>query len=162
MCIRDRPWTLRLWPLPRPLPGRLLPDLVAQRWRCRRDLCEGLLTEYHRSRLRQRRPPILGGSEADARFTISKASTSRSLRAVVEPPGRLTRNPSPLSFLRRLNLVEVVDIALGILPAHHLTAHRDLHGYQVCDNVATQLGTCLLYTSPSPRDRTRSRMPSSA
>ena len=26
----------------------------------------------------------------------------------------------------------------------------------------TQFGTCLLYTSPSPRDRTRSRMPSSA
>ena len=26
----------------------------------------------------------------------------------------------------------------------------------------TQLSTCLLYTSPSPRDRTRSRMPSSA
>ena len=25
-----------------------------------------------------------------------------------------------------------------------------------------QVGTCLLYTSPSPRDRTRSRMPSSA
>ena len=25
-----------------------------------------------------------------------------------------------------------------------------------------QLGPCLLYTSPSPRDRTRSRMPSSA
>ena len=27
---------------------------------------------------------------------------------------------------------------------------------------ATLIGTCLLYTSPSPRDRTRSRMPSSA
>ena len=26
----------------------------------------------------------------------------------------------------------------------------------------TQLDACLLYTSPSPRDRTRSRMPSSA
>ena len=26
----------------------------------------------------------------------------------------------------------------------------------------TELLTCLLYTSPSPRDRTRSRMPSSA
>ena len=26
----------------------------------------------------------------------------------------------------------------------------------------TELQTCLLYTSPSPRDRTRSRMPSSA
>ena len=29
-------------------------------------------------------------------------------------------------------------------------------------NVAVLLGPCLLYTSPSPRDRTRSRMPSSA
>ena len=28
--------------------------------------------------------------------------------------------------------------------------------------VATQYKACLLYTSPSPRDRTRSRMPSSA
>ena len=28
--------------------------------------------------------------------------------------------------------------------------------------VAALLGPCLLYTSPSPRDRTRSRMPSSA
>ena len=31
------------------------------------------------------------------------------------------------------------------------------------DKVAfTNIGACLLYTSPSPRDRTRSRMPSSA
>ena len=29
-------------------------------------------------------------------------------------------------------------------------------------NTTSDLGTCLLYTSPSPRDRTRSRMPSSA
>ena len=28
--------------------------------------------------------------------------------------------------------------------------------------MADHLGHCLLYTSPSPRDRTRSRMPSSA
>ena len=28
--------------------------------------------------------------------------------------------------------------------------------------ILAQSGTCLLYTSPSPRDRTRSRMPSSA
>ena len=28
--------------------------------------------------------------------------------------------------------------------------------------VSLHLNTCLLYTSPSPRDRTRSRMPSSA
>ena len=29
-------------------------------------------------------------------------------------------------------------------------------------NIITDIKTCLLYTSPSPRDRTRSRMPSSA
>ena len=34
---------------------------------------------------------------------------------------------------------------------------------QLCLKVAEkELTTCLLYTSPSPRDRTRSRMPSSA
>ena len=30
------------------------------------------------------------------------------------------------------------------------------------DDTDTTRSTCLLYTSPSPRDRTRSRMPSSA
>ena len=37
-------------------------------------------------------------------------------------------------------------------------------GENLSDNLAlTLLGnSCLLYTSPSPRDRTRSRMPSSA
>ena len=36
-----------------------------------------------------------------------------------------------------------------------------LAGLRSCDANATRDG-CLLYTSPSPRDRTRSRMPSSA
>ena len=38
--------------------------------------------------------------------------------------------------------------------------HRVVHGG--ADYFAPQLIDCLLYTSPSPRDRTRSRMPSSA
>ena len=37
-----------------------------------------------------------------------------------------------------------------------------LHGEMVAFGLLTQLTFCLLYTSPSPRDRTRSRMPSSA
>ena len=32
----------------------------------------------------------------------------------------------------------------------------------VIDDMALQATTCLLYTSPSPRDRQKSRMPSSA
>ena len=34
--------------------------------------------------------------------------------------------------------------------------------FDVSMNIPKQRVTCLLYTSPSPRDRTRSRMPSSA
>ena len=34
-------------------------------------------------------------------------------------------------------------------------------GLDFCNKLA-MLNSCLLYTSPSPRDRTRSRMPSSA
>ena len=33
---------------------------------------------------------------------------------------------------------------------------------EIPDEEAEKITTCLLYTSPSPRDRTRSRMPSSA
>ena len=33
---------------------------------------------------------------------------------------------------------------------------------QGCDKLRAEVVACLLYTSPSPRDRTRSRMPSSA
>ena len=32
----------------------------------------------------------------------------------------------------------------------------------ICENKAAKDNNCLLYTSPSPRDRTRYRMPSSA
>ena len=37
-----------------------------------------------------------------------------------------------------------------------------LLGYPMVDLQVTLYDGCLLYTSPSPRDRTRSRMPSSA
>ena len=36
------------------------------------------------------------------------------------------------------------------------------YSYNRLGNLMGRTGTCLLYTSPSPRDRTRSRMPSSA
>ena len=36
------------------------------------------------------------------------------------------------------------------------------NSHPVIENFLTQIRNCLLYTSPSPRDRTRSRMPSSA
>ena len=48
--------------------------------------------------------------------------------------------------------------AKGIPDAHSSTVDRDFR----MAVVKGMTGDCLLYTSPSPRDRTRSRMPSSA
>mgnify|MGYP003328083374 CR=1 FL=1 len=42
----------------------------------------------------------------------------------------------------------------------HISSNPALLGFFVRTN--KQVKSCLLYTSPSPRDRTRSRMPSSA
>ena len=50
-------------------------------------------------------------------------------------------------------------------PLADLRSDLMARGIKARDNVKEpedHMGTCLLYTSPSPRDRTRSRMPSSA
>ena len=44
----------------------------------------------------------------------------------------------------------------------YFTSVSDVTNLAVYSEVATDTMSCLLYTSPSPRDRTRSRMPSSA
>ena len=67
-------------------------------------------------------------------------------------------------------LYKSVDKASEAAEAMGITSER-LHGLGLVDRIVPEpLGgahrnpdeTCLLYTSPSPRDRTRSRMPSSA
>ena len=46
----------------------------------------------------------------------------------------------------------------AVLPVYFVSVIVPEEGFEFRGNVYT----CLLYTSPSPRDRTRSRMPSSA
>ena len=43
-----------------------------------------------------------------------------------------------------------------------ITGHRFMREQDILDIVGLQSGVCLLYTSPSPRDLSTSRMPSSA
>ena len=62
----------------------------------------------------------------------------------------------------------LIKNASGFLNESEETASKAVKGTysvllaSVIDKGSTEKGACLLYTSPSPRDRTRSRMPSSA
>ena len=52
---------------------------------------------------------------------------------------------------------------LGVNGAGKTTALECIEGFRRYESGKIKVnGSCLLYTSPSPRDRTRSRMPSSA
>ena len=93
--------------------------------------------------------------------------------------GKIGRSPEAdllARYARRiawpLKLTELPDTG-GTVPAPQpqsrtvLLDERDRHEQQDGigtrrDRQAEQHSACLLYTSPSPRDRTRSRMPSSA
>ena len=68
---------------------------------------------------------------------------------------------------------EILIIGLGLIGSSLAKAAKNkglvVHGYDLDQTSLTQAldnkiidKACLLYTSPSPRDRTRSRMPSSA
>ena len=52
--------------------------------------------------------------------------------------------------------VVVIDSVAALVPK------SELEGEMGDSKMGLQARLCLLYTSPSPRDRTRSRMPSSA
>ena len=56
-------------------------------------------------------------------------------------------------------LERIIAPELSIELGADCTAYIEISEFEVTSN---GIGTCLLYTSPSPRDRTRSRMPSSA
>ena len=55
----------------------------------------------------------------------------------------------------------VIMNIFNLRPVYKLLEHV-VEGREGEERIRYVIGTCLLYTSPSPRDRTRSRMPSSA
>ena len=56
-----------------------------------------------------------------------------------------------------VGVTDVVGVFVGVL-----LGVKDIVGVGVLVEIGVTEGVCLLYTSPSPRDRQKSRMPSSA
>ena len=60
------------------------------------------------------------------------------------------------------NKLELLQIAKAVADEKSIDKEIVLEAIEEAIQKAARLRYCLLYTSPSPRDRTRSRMPSSA
>ena len=65
-------------------------------------------------------------------------------------------------MINKLLIANRGEIALRILRAAKELKIPTVAAYSEADKDLMHVKICLLYTSPSPRDRTRSRMPSSA
>ena len=94
-------------------------------------------------------------------------SCGRHLRSVfflvfflmIRRPPRSTLDRSSAAsdvYKRQEQMMEAIHVASAIRGGASL-----VHGTQMMAKFK-EIAICLLYTSPSPRDRTRSRMPSSA
>ena len=77
--------------------------------------------------------------------------------------GRTASNPNPwLRMDLRHNQAQVNRLKITLMPTDTYKVefyHQELVDWEP---IITNQQTCLLYTSPSPRDRSVSRMPSSA
>ena len=62
----------------------------------------------------------------------------------------------------RIAQARKLDKLISSLPSGILVSFDGTDHFRLTDEVYEKVCNCLLYTSPSPRDRTRSRMPSSA
>ena len=94
-----------------------------------------------------------------------------SLNAIVPPNNIFCGSTVPpnnaiLSFKRHFSYVHepIFEIFLSILSPKRFHTNSPLRFYLISSyqQFVPRISSCLLYTSPSPRDRTRSRMPSSA
>ena len=101
-------------------------------------------------------------TRAIAEMIVSKARALGLVR--VHPIGAITRGQLGRDLTEMADLKDAGCVEAAVACTHGLfTGHAvdRLRDHPMISEVVTT-DTCLLYTSPSPRDRTRSRMPSSA
>ena len=67
-----------------------------------------------------------------------------------------------MSFKDTLDALDARDAATALVEERFLESEREWKEILARRPMPPSSDTCLLYTSPSPRDRQKSRMPSSA
>ena len=86
----------------------------------------------------------------------------------ITPKGVLGTNPDCALFklIKKISIMKkiafVLALVLSFFSTDLLIAQNRAVGYSATDEGTLYVSTCLLYTSPSPRDLSTSRMPSSA
>ena len=93
--------------------------------------------------------------------------TKRQLRRIIRESLLLERGEANVTQIKKYETeirewVETLVDAMADQVSDKIKDMKEKTRKRVVDNVTGAVVSCLLYTSPSPRDRTRSRMPSSA
>ena len=70
--------------------------------------------------------------------------------------------PTPIVCACEHGRMNDVQLFMNLHPFHKYITNRDVNGYRDDMTLKDMVSHCLLYTSPSPRDLSTSRMPSSA
>ena len=124
--------------------------MVKQQQNAKNNLDRSLSSQVSEQRYR------FQGVEAQAGATLKVLSQNSVLELPFTDPILNSTNPNRSAAERARIEVERAKIDNALIYLGNNIYHNLISAAGVLDN------TCLLYTSPSPRDRTRSRMPSSA
>ena len=92
--------------------------------------------------------------------TVTVVEVGKNDKVVKRHTIEIVEQPTPLKFVEE-RVVYERDINDKIVPGKNNTLHV-VRGKDLITNAAPDSKGCLLYTSPSPRDKRQSRMPSSA
>ena len=108
---------------------------------------------------------LTADTNSHSRFWGNETNTrGKKWEELIETEHQLLHNQGRIPTFESKNGKSIIDVTLSYRLSHTLENWRVLRSYNGTDRnrIHFSLKGCLLYTSPSPRDRQKSRMPSSA
>ena len=141
--------------------ARSLHHAVRETWKRPKD---ALSHEYRRDRMAQwRREPVINRIERPTRLDAARRMGYKAKQGVVMVRTRVRRGglrKSKINMKRKPSKMGMLKITMA-KSIKRIAEERVARKFPNLE-VLNSYWVCLLYTSPSPRDRQKSRMPSSA